>query len=245
MDYEESLDKSLEKCIQFDTLDDDLEVKLETKRRDRIGNRILEWLNENPIRSISSVDDFFQLLDELLDVKVTRDGRLSLRASSRSDQQIISNLMRNRDFFSSAIKRSEKQLEEEYELEYENETEELLLLRLINNEKQILEGMKDVESAITRFTYSRKRHRYTRRFVESLYDFVDSLILLILRWIEIEGNRETNKERLSLELLEWDINTFKDAHYNLKKIAQISEVVEEDKEDERKHLAEVIVQLLQ
>ena len=164
MDYEENLDESLEKCIQFDTLDKDLEIKLESEDRDKIGDRVLIWLNENPIRSISSVGDFVQVLDELLDIEITRDGRLLLRSSSKSDQEIVANLKRNKDFFSSVIKKSEKKLEEEYENEYENETEELLLLRMLNTDKQILECMKDVEAAIGRFTYSRKRPILFKRY---------------------------------------------------------------------------------
>ena len=244
MDYDENLDESLEKCIQFDTLDEDLEIKLESEEREKIGNGILTWLNENPIRSISSVGDFFDFLDTLLEIETTRDGRLVLRSSSRSDQEIVANLKRNKDFFSSTIKKSEIKLEEEYETEYENETDELLLLRVLNTDKLILEGMKDVEAAIGRFTFSRKRHRYTRKFVESLYDFSDSIVLIILRWVEINGNRSTNRERRSLELLEWDINTFKDTHYNMKKIAQLPDC-EEEKEEDKKQLAEVIIQLLQ
>jgi len=244
MDYEENLDESLEKCMQFDTLDKDLEIKLEETEREKIGSKILEWLNENPIRSISSVDDFFQLLSSMLDIEIKKDGRMILRSSSRSDQEMIANLKRNRDFFSSTINKSEKRLEEDYEREYENETEELLLLRLISMDKQIIEGMKDVESAIGKFTLSRRRHRYTRRFVENLFDFMDSNILLILRRVEIEGNKGTNRERRSLELLEWDVNTFKSTHYNLKKIAQLVDTEEEEKE-KTKYLAEAIVELLQ
>ncbi len=244
MNYEENLDESLEKCIQFDTLDENLEIKLESEEREKIGNKIITWLNENPIRSISSVGDFFDFLDNLLEIEITKDGRLLLRSSSSSDQEIVANLKRNKDFFSSTIKKSEIKLEEEYEVEYENETDELLLLRVLNTDKQILEGMKVVETAIGKFTLDRKRHRHTRRFVESLYDFIDSIILLIMRWLEIEGNRGTTKEKLSLELLEWDINTFKDTLYNMKRIAQISDLEEEEKEEE-KHLAEVIIQLLQ
>ena len=244
MDYEENLDESLEKCMQFDTLDKDLEIKLEETEREKIGSKILEWLNENPIRSISSVDDFFQLLGSMLDIEIKKDGRMVLRSSSRSDQEMIANLKRNRDFFSSTINKSEKRLEEDYEREYKNETEELLLLRLINMDKQIIEGMKDVELAIGKFTLSRRRHRYTRRFVENLFDFMDSIILLILRWVEIEGNKGTYRERRSLELLEWDVNTFKSTHYNLKKIAQLVDT-EKEEEEKTKHLAEAIVELLQ
>jgi len=244
MSFEENLDESIEKCVQFDTLDTNIEININEEERDEIAEKILEWLNANPVRSISSVDDFFQLVSDLLEIEVTRDGRLRLRKSSRSNQEIVASMKRNKDFFSSAIKRSERVLEEDYEIEYVNESDELLLLRFIENNKQIIEGMKSVENAISKFSFSRKRHRYTRRFLESIYDFSDTIILLILRWMEIEGNRGTNKEKLSLELLEWDINTFKDSLYNLRKIAQIPEQESVDKE-EQKHLAEVIVQLLQ
>ncbi|MHA1223289.1 MAG: hypothetical protein ACTSSG_12435 [Candidatus Heimdallarchaeaceae archaeon] len=244
MSFGEDLDESLEKCMQFDTLDDTIEIKLKDDERKKIGHSILKWLNENSIRSISSVDDFFGFLSELIEIDIVRDGRLTFKSSTRSDQEIAFLLRKNRDFFNSLIKQSEEKIEEEYQKNYLSETEEMLMLRWINTEKQINEAMKNVNKAINRFSYSRKRYRFARRFIENLYDFIDSIILLLLRWIEIAGNKGTEKEKLSLELLEWDINLFRNIYHNILKISQFSTKDSEETTEEKRLLAEVIVNLM-
>jgi len=239
MDFEDSI----EICMKVDNINSEIDVNISEEEKDRIYLEVIQWLNDNPIRSLSSVSDFMQLLESLLCLEIKEDGRLILSTSAYSDQQLSEGLKRNKDFFNNLIKEFQNNIDKEINREYENETEEVLLLRFLNTEEQIIEGINEVSKALTKFSFNRKRRRFTRILIEALFEFLDSIILIFIRWIEISANRNTKRENLSLELLEWDINTFKSTIYNINRIAQLSQTSIE--EEGNKNLAKVFIEILQ
>lgn len=230
-------------CVQLENATYEFLVELREKEEE-VSKSIKEWLNTYRIRSLSSIADFMQLLEKLFKIKAYENGRLIFESSLASDSDLRQGLKRNKDFFNNLIEKYNTSLNGILGSDY-NEDEEMFTIRSINTIETIIEALEKASSLTGKLSFDRKRHRYIRHFISDYFDFLDSIILVSMRWIEIELNKESKELNLSLQLLEWDINLLLSKLYELEKTAgRIKEEKSEEK-DKTQKFAEVVVELLQ
>ncbi|MHA1800411.1 MAG: hypothetical protein ACTSWJ_01585 [Candidatus Heimdallarchaeaceae archaeon] len=119
--------------------------------------------------------------------------------------------------------------------------EEILNISEISTLSQILDSLKQVSEISNKFLLDRSKKRYTARYVQLLFDFFDSIVLISIRWMEIYKNKNTSKLKLSLEMLEWDINTLYDTIFAIRNMAKRFEKESAEEQEKSQKLAQIIV----
>ncbi len=238
-------DDSLKRAIEIEKASCDIEISPKYSQ-EHIENQVINWLNDNPVRSLSSLEEFTNLVAELFEIKVRENGRDKiLQLAMQNSQSFLQGMKRNREFFNELIKKYEEDIDKKYDSAQQENIDELLLIDISNTIGEIIEGLKNVLEISNKFIFDRKSRRKTPVFVSKLFNFFDSIILLSLRWLEIVANKDSPKLKLSHELLEWDLNTFHGTIYEIKKLAK--RIDEEEKSDEKEKsikLAKILVQMM-
>ena len=85
----------------FEIINANVDVSIEPKATDEeIQNSILNWFENNPVRSISSVNEFLTILDPLFQVTVRENGRDKiLKLAMQNEQEFRKGMRKNKEFF--------------------------------------------------------------------------------------------------------------------------------------------------
>ncbi|MHA1420250.1 MAG: hypothetical protein ACTSYH_14880 [Candidatus Heimdallarchaeaceae archaeon] len=227
----------------FEIVNANFDISLKPKTSDDIiEEKLSDWFDENPVRSLSSVNEFLTIVDKLFQVNVSENGRDHiLKIAMQNDQEFRQGLRKNRVFFNSLVKKLLEEKENHIERDMISNQEEILNISEISTLSQILDSLKQVSEISNKFLLDRSKKRYTARYVQLLFDFFDSIVLISIRWMEIYKNKNTSKLKLSLEMLEWDINTLYDTIFAIRNMAKRFEKESAEEQEKSQKLAQIIV----
>ena len=231
----------------FEIINANFDISIEPKVSDKkIEKNLLKWFEDNPVRSLSSVNEFLSIMDPLFQVIVKENGRDKiLKLAMQNEQEFRQGLRKNKEFFNSLVKRFSNEKEKHIKKDIMSDQEELLNITEIHTIKQILESMKIVSEISNKFLLDRSKKRYTSKFVQLLFDFYDSIVLISIRWIEVYMRKESNKLSLILEMLEWDMNTHYGTIYEIRNMARRFEDESEEEKEKSQKLAMIIANMME
>jgi len=242
MEFKEDL---IRKILEIVNANFDISIKPKTSEK-IIMKKLTNWLDENPVRSLSSVNEFMTIMDPLFQVSKKENGRdMLIKLAMQNEQEFRKGLRKNKEFFNKLVKKFSKEKQKHIAKGILSDQEELLNITEINTINLILDSIKTVSEISNKFFLDRSKRRYTSKFVQYLFDFFDSIALISIRWMEIYKNKNNKKLSLSLEMLEWDINTLYGTIFKIRDMARRFEEESILEKEKSQKLAEIIVNMME